>query len=68
MVSTLALTVLILIRCRGDVKSELNENESPGRTSRDGGCFFNILYFAQATDCKLRFNSSSASCVVVLIS
>ena len=48
--STFDETVLILIFCRLEVKLLLNEKESSRFTSLPGGCFFKILYFAQARD------------------
>lgn len=66
--STLADTVPILILCIGQVKLLLKENESCGFTSRPGGCFFRILYLAQASDCRWRCSSCSGIDVVDLIS
>ena len=50
------------------MKSLLNENESCRFTSLPGGCFFKILYFAQARDCRFRESSPSGMPVAVLIS
>lgn len=50
------------------MKPLLNEKESPGFTSRPDGCFFKILYFAQANDWRFRESSPSGMLVAVLIS
>lgn len=68
MFSTLADTVLILILCIGHVKPLLKENASSELISRPGGCFFKILYLAQASDCRWRCSSCSGIDVVDLIS
>ena len=67
-VSTLATTVLILIFCMLEVNWWLKEKESLEFTSRLGGCFFNILNFAHASDCRWRRNSFSGIWVADLIS
>lgn len=67
-VSTLDDTVAILILCKGEVKSELKENESVVDISRDGGCFLRILNFPHAKDCKFLCRSPSGIAVEVLIS
>jgi hypothetical protein len=67
-VSTRAATVAILIRCSGALKSALNENESPARTSRPGGCFRSTLYFAHASDCRCLCSSTSGIVVAARIS
>lgn len=66
--STLADTVPILIRCIGQAKLLLKEKESSEWISRPGGCFFKILYLAQASDCRWRCSSCSGIEVVDLIS
>ena len=67
-VSTLEAIVLILIFCRLAEKPTLNENESVELTSRPGGCFLRILYFAHAKDWRLRCSSPSGIPVASLIS
>lgn len=66
--STRAATVLILIFCSGAEKSALNVNVSSRLMSRPAGCFLRILYFAQASDCRLRWRSVSGIAVADLMS
>ena len=47
------------------MKALSNEKESSRFTSRPAGCFFKILYFAQASD--WRFHGSSLSGVLVAV-
>ena len=60
--------VLIFMRCIGAENSVLKENESSSLISREGGCFFNTLYFAHASDCSCRLSSCSGISVALLIS
>lgn len=66
--STRETTVLILSLYSGAEKSRLNEKESERLTSLPGGCFFRILNFAHARDCKDRCSSTSGIAVAALIS
>lgn len=60
--------VLILILARLAVKSALKLKESVVLTSREGGCFFNTLNFAHASDCRFRWRSASGISVAFLMS
>lgn len=68
LLSIFAEMALTLIRCKGAEKPWLKEKESEEATSRDGGCFFKILYLAHARDCKVLFRSTSGIPVAFWIS